>query len=383
MVMQTVPKLEPIVFSGTYLWAVPRPDRLYRRWRMQRERSSLGIAQIQDVLDDYGLTLRSANAASTTPGRSSSVVVDTSDGLKVLKRYLSSIGPETVTHEHSILEYLAHTNFPAPRLTPTKQGTTFVRRDHGIYALFDYLDGYIHYHNCLFIPSQTRTFIRASAKALAQLHLALKEFVPLGHNQDGFVSRDSDRWKQLSWFINSLDHFRDAAKHEVASKLNAHSAALLERADWIAARLFQLEHVIRVASPPRLIIHGDYGPYNILFKSGAPVVILDFERARLDWRLTDLSMSLVRFASRRIGFDFGKMIDFLAAYQTILPVNRAELHLLPKVWLYLTLRQLISCCTRYLASHDVTSLEKARNKLQLADWIEANERTLSRVLHAL
>ncbi|MHC4159526.1 MAG: phosphotransferase enzyme family protein, partial [Planctomycetota bacterium] len=129
----------------------------------------------------------------------------------------------------------------------------------------------------------------------------------------------------------------------------------------------------REAAPPRLIIHGDYGPYNLFFKRGVPVVVLDFELARSDWRLTDLAKSLSYFAKNRLGLNIQKMKQFLGAYQTYCPVAADELRFLPTVWQFLTLRRLVVCWSRYCNTGSKNWLLEAQHNLNLNSFLMVNQ----------
>jgi Ser/Thr protein kinase RdoA (MazF antagonist) len=107
------------------------------------------------------------------------------------------------------------------------------------------------------------------------------------------------------------------------------------------------------------------------------VIVLDFELARLDWRITDLSKSFVQFAQTRFGFSTKKMKYFLEAYHASFPLDSVEISLIPAVWQFLTLRRIMVCWHRYCQTHSENWLKEAERKLNLAKWIDDNYDTLS------
>jgi Ser/Thr protein kinase RdoA (MazF antagonist) len=367
------------IFETSYL-AVPRPDRLYRRIAFQRRAPDIATELLRDIVAEYGLDLSGGIEVPGGPGRSANLIVGTSAGRKMLKRYKETVEQAAIHHEHSILTYLATIGFPAPPLAMTRRGETLIRRAGRYYALFDVLDGYFQYHNYFHLPGQTEQFIATSGQALGSLHAALCDFAPAGLHPNGFIARGGERWRELGWFIERLEQCRRAAP-----ELRAEGAALLRRmlaehAHGVETTLRALDARLKAAAPAQLIVHGDYGPYNLFFKRGAPVVILDFELARLDWRLTDLATALPSFARSRLGFSFSKMRVFLAGYQARCPVEHTELALLPDVWRFLALRRLIVCWQRFCDTHAMRWLDEARQRLDLAHWLDAERQALAGAL---
>jgi thiamine kinase-like enzyme len=51
-----------------------------------------------------------------------------------------------------------------------------------------------------------------------------------------------------------------------------------------------------VGGTSEVICHGDAGPYNIIFRNGAPVGLIDFERATPGPRVWDIAFVVYRFA---------------------------------------------------------------------------------------
>lgn len=354
-----------------------RPDLAWRYFTYHRRASGISARVVDDVLAAYGLRIQGKAEVPGGPGRSQNLIVETNAGKKMLKQYKNTVDLAAVQHEHEILTYLAAIEFPAPRLTTTRDGDSLYKQDATYYAVFDVLEGYFQYHHYFFLPTQTRQFIAAAAQALGALHTALQDFTPAGTNQNGFTSRQGVRWRELDWFLDRLAACQAAIDRVPPRQSDPIRDMFLAHAPWVTERLATLDDVLGTAMLPRLIIHGDYGPYNLFFKRDAPVVILDFELARLDWRLTDLATALPSFARNRLGFNWNKLRWFLHAYQACCPVDTAELRLLPDVWLFLTLRRLVVCWQRYCDTAAQRWLVEAHQRLKLAQWIGANQQTFA------
>ena len=356
---------------------IPRPDRLYSRMRYQGHRLNGAGQEVRSILEGFGLALTGDASSPSGPGRSENWIVSTPEGKKFLKCYKKSISRENVLHEHSILTYLAGAGFQAPHLFPTPEGGTFIEREGKFYALFDYLDGYFQYHDYLFTPAQTGRFVTACGRVLGELHNTLRDFEPAGRNPNGFQSRQGPRWREMPWYLDQLREVRQAV-----GQMDQNGSGWLMRevsgqADWLERRVQMLDEKLRSAALPRLIIHGDYGPYNVFFKAGAPVMILDFELSRLDWRLTDLANALYFFAIGRSGFRPNHMDHFLRGYFSLSPVESGEMGFLPDAWQFLLLRRVI-VCWRYAVDTPARQWQaEAQRKLALAHWIDGHREGLS------
>jgi Ser/Thr protein kinase RdoA (MazF antagonist) len=367
------------IFQAKPLYLLPRPDRLYQQYRGQQRQSLIPRERLETILGAYGLQGDGHVEVPKGSGRSSNIIVSTNRGKKLLKGYKNTLDHDAIIHEHSILRYLADVHFPAPRLNVAMNGATLLRHGKQNYALFDVLAGYFQYHNYVFLPKRSRQFVICAGQALGALHATLKNFTPDGRHVNGFKSADEDRWHGLTWYLERLTWCRNNAQGGHEDQRRSQATRLQRAADWLEETLCSLNQDLTAAKLPRLIIHGDYGPYNLFFKPGAPVVILDFELARLDWRLADLATSLPSFANGRLGFHRGKMRAFLTAYRANCPIDQEELNQLPSVWQFLVLRRIIVCWYRYLQTDSTHWLNEALRKLELAQWLTRRQQMLADV----
>ncbi|HXG39600.1 MAG TPA: phosphotransferase, partial [Candidatus Limnocylindrales bacterium] len=147
--------------------------------------------------------------------------------------------------------------------------------------------------------------------------------------------------------------------------------------DRVARRLAELDALLAAAEPARTVVHGDFGPYNLLVRAGAPIVVVDFELARIDWRLTDLATALPRFAANRFRFSSRRAARFLAGYERRRPLGPSERALLPGVLEYLSLRRASVCWSRYAEDGRVAWLEEAAARAVLARALEAGRHPLA------
>lgn len=308
--------------------------------------------------------------------RSSNVVVETAAGTKVLKRYKSSVTEAMIVHEHSVLSYLATLDFPAPRLTST-DGVTMSELGGRWYALFDYSPGYFHFHNYLWLPQRRQDFVVLSGGALGALHRALDGFTPSGLNPHGFASIAGTRWRDVEWYLALLEQSRRRAGSAPGDGADLLNAMVREHSSMVECELRSLDAELSSAGLRRQVIHGDYGPYNLLFKPGERIMILDFEMTRIDWLIVDVAKSYQQFGMNRLGVQPARISRFLAGYEAMLPLDRDEVRLIPSVWLFLTLRRIVVYWDRFLETGQQQWLREAQRKLDLAKVISGATDMLS------
>lgn len=360
---------------------LPRPDRLNFRSLLTPDKLSREDEQwIAAIASSYGVSLLQPAKKVGTDGRSNNWVLITNEGKKILKKYKPSVEAEQILQEHDILSQLAVFQFPAPRLNKNVHGETLTIIENGYFALFDYLDGYFQYHEQIYFPSQTGTFLELAALSLASLHETLRDFTPVGKNPNGFVSKEGPRWLGLSWYLEQLAVNRQQTQDRLKVNSGDELSVIHSRGAWIEERLTMLDETLTTAPLDRVIIHGDYGPYNLLFKHGKPVVMIDFELARLDWCLTDLATSMNTFTRNRLGFQQNKMRRFMQAYQSVSNVGPEQLDYLPAVWEYLSLRRLLVCWSRVLETGQKKWLTEALDRMQMIDWITTHKNDIMKLV---
>lgn len=359
---------------------IPRFTRWFNRSRLLGDPRDVDEHTLKKIFDIYGLKLIDEVTIIPFKSRSLHFILNTTDGKKILKRYKSSVSHSVIASEHSILDYLATIEFPAPRLISTEDDETLIKLAGHYYVMFDYLDGYFHYHNYLLLPPQKLKFIELSALTLATLHSVLWDFTPLESNPEGFISKGGDRLRDTYWYvamletcqreINTLTTFND-------DYTISYRVLLQEHAQKVKTEIIKLSIEIAEANLPRGIIHGDYGPYNLLMKRNKPVVILDFELARIDWRVLDLAKSLPYFVEDSFGFSFNKARSYVTSYHSAFPLDPAEVSSIALIWKLITLKRLIVCWHRFHQTQAKRWLDEAKLRLKRIRWIENNEKDLS------
>jgi len=353
---------------------LPRPDRFWRLFLSRFRRPDIDLTAVEQVLAEYGLALVKSPHVPGGRGRSRSLIVHTTQGKKVLKRYVPTRTLPTIVHEHSILKQLAEVDFPAPRLAVTRAGETIVSQGDRHYALFNFIEGGFQYHDYLLLPAQSRRFLVIAGETLAALHLQLADFVPEGQNPFGFKSPAEGEWRDLDWYLNRLAHCVQETQRFKSTASTPQADQLLQQSSSMERTLVELDRTLKQADLPRLIIHSDYGPYNLLFRPHAPMTVLDFELARVDWRLSEFVYAFPHFAHYKwFGFNFGKAQCLLDAYRMHLPIKSDELRFLPAVWQFLKIRQAIVGWHSYCETRATLRLVQAAEYMTWVKWVTEHQ----------
>ncbi len=355
---------------------LPRPQRIYPWLKSYLRRLSIEVGDIGEVISLYGLDLIKRPKPASGGVRNNNFILNTSRGKKFLKMYKESLGQSTIVQEHSILKYLAKIRFPAARLEVTRAGETLVQRDKDRYALFDFVGNGFCSYDYITTPNQARQYIAVAGKMLAFLHDKLKDFVPEGYNPDGFKAKTGKRWRDNEWFVSKLKICMDKAILRGEKKNNHKSLWLLQRARDLENELKQTNALIDDANLPRQIIHKDYGPSNLLFRKNELPIVIDFEIARLDWRVVDIIDGWQGFCVDRTGYNVEKMKCFLDAYQFHMPLTADEFKMIPEVWKLLQIRSCIRYWYAYCMTGNRVSLVKACKCINECDWLTTNQTVL-------
>lgn len=90
---------------------------------------------------------------------------------------------------------------------------------------------------------------------------------------------------------------------------------------WHSERAQELLQELRAETLPAIIIHGDFAPWNLRFRSQHLTAILDFDMAHLNHRVADFALSWR-----------GQHDDVVHGYMEVDLLSSAELALMTPVW---------------------------------------------------
>jgi Ser/Thr protein kinase RdoA (MazF antagonist) len=338
---------------------IPLPGRVLDVAAARLRPPAIGRDAADAILGEYGL--RATKRVRNLPAgrRNRSVVVHTPAGRKVLKRYRAGWAVPTIVHEHSILRHLASNGFPAVRVDATLAGGTFVERDDDRYALFAFEDG-VNLAGFL-LPFERRLRLWALAgRLLATFHRATEGFVPEGRHHLGYTGPFGERSRDLAWHLDALEELADVGPTTGPEPDDLRW--LCDNAERIGDRMRFLHEDLDGASLARSMIHGDVGLHNILFRRDGSATLLDFELARLDWRMIDIVTVLSRAGTRLAH-------GFLAGYEDVAGPPGDDWRFLPDVWQFYRLSGAVRSWRTYTLLGDGRRLTTARGRVEEADRI--------------
>ena len=349
--------------SSTFL--LPRPKRVARAISAYFSPAAVDVDQVTRILVHYGLETTGAPKSVATGRRNVNLVLSTTGGRKVLRQYRAGWPLPTIANEHSILYRLAELDFPAPRLVSTTTGQTWVSTAEGNFALFDYIDG-ANITGRYLSSSRLRRLRTTSGRILAQLHHSLDGFLPEGNHHLGFNSYDQARRRDLAWYTETIPRLKAQSAALADGPQTDDARWLAQNADELLDRISGLRQELAGFDLPRLVIHGDFGLHNMLFRNNDTATLLDFELARLEWRLSEIVMVVGRAGLANSG-------PFLSAYHDSYPLSDDEWFCLPQVWQLRNLEGAVQNWNTYFEHGIQKNLASARRRIARADFAVAHE----------
>lgn len=266
-------------------------------------------ASFADILEQYGIAgaevAKPAPTATQQP-RTHYWTVLSERGRFFLRRFYSWYRPANIRYMHSVMRRLAMHNLPVPEIVPGPSGESFVEAQGANWALYRALDG-------RGATAQDWMWGRPkAAEALGHMHAALERFTPEG---EPFAP-----WG--AWTLDTVDRVLESwhPHPDLSPDLLAHVR------DRLATRYFDELY----PALPKLIVHGDYLPANVLWRGDSMNAqvsgILDFEKTHLDTALFDFAWGL---GDRRPPL----LRATLAAYTRVRPLSPVEREALPEALL--------------------------------------------------
>lgn len=310
-------------FSGLVL---PRPRRVTGWVAARAHASQIGASTAARVVEQFGAELLGRPTNLSLTWRNRLVVVRTTAGRRVLKEYRETSSFDAITHEHSIIDHLEGRDFPSTRLEHTPSGDSIVDEGGHWYALFRFEPGR-QMASTFLLPAHRRALLEEAGRTMARLHRELEGFRPAGKHHLGHAPDAIARDRDLAWHLATLDHLVDETAAPADQAAARDVLWLRARADALRSDLLDVGDRVQEASLPRVVIHGDYGTHNLLFRPDGTALVHDFELARFDWRLLDVVIASLRMPP-------AIQDTFIAGYRQVSDLSREELRILPWLWRY-------------------------------------------------
>ncbi len=363
--------------SGSVILRLPRPGRISAHLHSRLRPPDIDLETVGEILARYGLEMAGSPRNLPNARRNWNLIVHTSAGKRILKLYRHDWRASTIVYEHSILNRLAELDSPAPRLAVALDGSTFLNLEGHNYCLFDFLDG-INCSSSFLLRSHRLRLMATAGRTLARLHQQLEGFLPDGRHHLGFKSHVDGRHRDMAWHVERVGELKARSHRLPEPRDRTHADWLIDHGDEILDELCRLDESLAGAPLPRVIIHGDYGLHNLIFQGPDRATPVDFELARLEWRLSDLVSVVSKFRYGGGSYDFESIRHFMDAYQREYPIGNDEWQLLPLVWKQYKLMKAVQYWSSYFETGGPTrKLVSARDEVDQACWAINNPRRLS------
>lgn len=201
-----------------------------------------------------------------------------------------------------LLDHLAERGCPVPRTIHDRAGQAFQMREGKALALIEFLPG-------VSVSQPTAAQARAVGAALAQVHLAAADFVPMRANTMALAD-----WQAL------LGACGDEALAEIHPELPA-----------LVSRELRTLSARWPGDLPRSVIHADLFPDNVLMRGDAVMGMIDFYFACNDVTAYDVAVTHAAWSFDASGRTFNPRIGaaLLAGYESVRRLSGAERAALP------------------------------------------------------
>jgi homoserine kinase type II len=289
------------------------------------------------------------------------LVVTTRGRFFVKRRHPSYRHSGLIRAQHELIEHLRRHGFPAPRLIKTLKDDSILGLDGRWYEIQEFIDG-IPYD-----PNRP-AHLEQAALTLGLYHRCVEGFDrpvfrSLGDLYSPATAKQALARLVRTWSLDTTPLLSDLVRRLGAEVRN------------LAARF------AHYGALPRLVIHGDYYADNLIFEGDRIVGVVDYDRARWEARVAELSEALIYFASPRAsqmkhivypGFlRWGPLSNFLESYGDTCALAEDEVRAIPDlvsaIWLSWSLRR--------LAEGEIQpdgAFEALQEVFSLVDWALAN-----------
>ena len=361
---------------------IPRPSRVSAALAARLGPKALDPSTTRTVLGRYGLDPGVRHRNLRLARRSLNVVVETDRGTKVVKAYRPHWPAASMQCGHSILVRLEELGFPAVRLVRSADGRTWTGVGEQLFAVFEFVPG-TNYSITFLRRADRLRLTEVAARTLAGIHRDLGGFLPDGAHHLGFTTPTGPRRRDVAWHAARLDDLVRRSAELTSNGLGPHVGPLIMRASSMLDEIGRLEPLLAGAAFPRLVVHGDYGLHNLVFPRPDLAVPVDFELARLDWRLFDLISVLGKHRFRGGHYDLESMDTFLAAYSEEFALTHDERALLPEAWQLYKLQAAVQYWSSYFETNGpVRKLVSSLDAVAQADLVAAHPEIVRRLASA-
>ena len=304
--------------------------------------------EMKEVLAHYDFGQWRA-AQTLEGGNSCNVVLETSAGKKLLKRYRSPL--EATIVEHFVINHLTELDFPCPRLERNNQGSTYCSICDKYYAVYDFIEG-SSWPGYRLDPQLRERSIKSAAQTLARLDVAMS--VIKAEDFPGEAKFSERVWPgKLEKHLHLVDQYTEMACR--SGRRRYEQDTLAELSSEIRNGISEAWHYYQQTEPdfPKQVVHYDYAPKNLIFGNGRVIAVLDFGEVCVDYRASDVARGLTSFTGKmESDMDWHAAAMFLQAYRSELPLHKKEIESLSDLMRWRILRSILRVIEISLKTED-------------------------------
>ncbi len=294
---------------------------------MSDQHDTFGTEELAICLSHYDLgAISRISAFPRGSRRAPKLIIDADRGRFLFKRRApgpqSDLGKVAFTHEIQLA--LASQNFPLPHLIGTRgANNSMLIQDETIYEMFEYIEGEDY--------AASPNTAYHSGHILGLFHKLLADFrtsyaAPTGSYHDASAIRQ---------MADALTHALLALDPDHPSNVEKLVTFIMQAYDTCAEKV----HTLGLTQWDRQIVHGDWHPGNMLFRTSKVVAVIDYDTARYQQRIIDMSNGALQFSIQGGGSgdprswptqpDMGRFCEFVHGYDKVNLVSVAEIHCIP------------------------------------------------------
>jgi len=349
---------------------IPKKHLVWQFIRTGERSFSEDTSLLDRVVDLYALGRKWKCRPAGDGLASKTYIVTSGQGKWVLKQYRKQIQPQAISFIHSLLLQLEEQKFPASRLNLTPNGQDYVTMDGNCYAMFYYAPGY-RSDGFVMTKSLRYRHIKQAGAALGRFHCLTADMMLHGQRNHGYKTTVSrERW-------DSYDDYPDEWSELVTQAIQLRNREPLIP-DTISKHIKdKMVNLVRTENErallPITITHGDYGPWNLLFRPLAVLnSVIDFDDVSLEERIEEVAASILPFAAvrsnDRLNIEDGRV--FLESYHQEYPLTLDELQALPRVLERYLLKRALTILRRYIVYGRKGDEKKMLDVVSWLDWMD-------------
>jgi Ser/Thr protein kinase RdoA (MazF antagonist) len=262
-----------------------------------------------------------------------------------------------------------------------REGRSWVKVDSSLYSVYEFVNGQC-FADFVWWPSSLLGMFEEAGRTLARYHQATAGLTPTRFKWDSYRPTDDRRWRDGAFYQQALADIRSRVqKLSPGSPVDDFCRSHLDGIEEFLSRESIAE---QDANLTKVVIHGDYAPWNLLLRPDRSLFVLDFNAARLDLRVFDVMLATFWFAWRKGSLDPARAMAFQAGYCQAGSLSKSEIEQASNVFQWVMGRSIAeSLRTHYLEQrfvlHDPSALER---HYQMCTWAGQQPKQLTCGLRA-